>query len=454
MELRILALVPVLGLAVACDGGGEDTGKTPDPIYVTNTVTKPVTETITITETGSPVVVDEYLGVITDCIPTAGNICPWAGAGYNGYNGDVSTFNLWFSFPMGVEISPYGPPAIADWNNHKIRILENFTEPGTGVVRTIMGTDFLGDGDPARKDLTDEGAPGTTVNLNHPTEHEYAPDGLLYSASWHTHKIRTWDPATDLVHVIAGLGAGYLPADQLGPVATTGKDARFNQLKQLHLGQNGVIYINDMRNERVRKWDRNAGTIETILGTGVRGIGPDVGTPTGTMINLPNGTNPEPGGAMAFTADESMMYFADTLSNCIRAVDFDNNSVSTLAGLCDEVGDNAVGNGVNARFNYPIDLALDEATGELFVADANNHQVKVIDVDTGVVSVFAGTGEPTCPSVDAAVPSFCDEQHLAGDGGPSLDATLYRPFGVELDLDGNLVISDTYNHRIRIAYRN
>lgn len=450
MELRILALVPVLGMAVACT---EEEPVKPDPIYTTVTETVTETTTITITDTGEPFVPGVVQGVITDCVPTVGNICPWAGAGYNGYNGDVATFNLWFSFPMGVEISPYGDPVIADWNNHKLRILEGFTEPGSGVVRTIMGTDFLGDGDPARLDLTDEGAPGDTVNLNHPTDHEYAPDGTLWSASWHTHKIRTWDPATDLVHVEAGLGAGYLPVDQAGPVPTTGKDARFNQLKQLHLGANGVIYINDMRNERVRKWDRNAGTIETILGTGTKGIGADGLAPTATMINLPNGTNPEPGGAMAFTADESVMYFADTLSNCIRKVDFDNDVTTVLAGLCDEIGADAVGAGANARFNYPIDLALDEATGDLFVADANNHQIKVIDVDTGMVSVFAGTGEPTCPSTDAAVPSFCDEQHTAGDGGPAVDATLYRPFGVELDLEGNLVISDTYNHRIRIAYR-
>lgn len=455
MELRILALVSVLGMAVACNGDKDDTGEPAEPNVneITNIITLNTTTTVTITDTGEPVDPLVYIPVIADCVATVGNICPWAGQGYNGFNGDVATHNLWFSFPMGVEISPYGDPVIADWNNHKLRVLTDFQGPGTGTIRTVMGTDFLGDGDPARADLTDEGAPGTEVNLNHPTEHEYAPDGILYSASWHTHKIRTWDPATDLVHVIAGLTPGYLPLDQFGPMPTTGKDARFNQLKQLHLGANNVIYINDMRNERVRKWDRDAGTLQTILGSGVRGIGGDGGPPTAALINLPNGTNPEPGGAMAFSADEMTMYFADTLSNCIRVVDFEANTVDTLSGLCHEVGGNVVGSASKARFNYPVDLALDEVTGELFVADANNNQVKVIDVTDGSVSVFAGTGDPTCIAVYEGVPAFCDEQHTAGDGGPSVDATLYRPFAVELDLGGNLVISDTYNHRIRIAYR-
>lgn len=443
-----------LALLAACTGDEEV-----DPITVTRTITNVVTETVyeTVTTTEP---VEPLQGVITDCTETVGNICPWAGAGYNGYNGNVSTFNLWFSFPMGVEISPYGDPVIADWNNHKLRMLENFQGPGTGVPRTIMGTDFLGDGDPARLDMTEEGALGTTVNLNHPTQHEFAPDGTLWSASWHTHKIRTWDPATDMVHVVAGLTAGYAPAGDVTPVALAngGRDLRFNQLKEIHLSSdfanNGRVYIVDMRNERIRVWDSLQNTVETIVGNGVRAFAGDGGDPKLASINLPNGMNPEPGGAMAWTADESMMFFADTLSNCIRMVDFTNNTIQTFAGVCDEVGGNAVGSLANARFDYPVDLALDEDTMELFVADANNHTVKVIDLQAGTVSTFAGTGEPTCtPAYDLTIPAFCDEQHTAGDGGPAADATLYRPFGVELDLDGNLIISDTYNHRIRIVYR-
>jgi hypothetical protein len=69
------------------------------------------------------------------------------------------------------------------------------------------------------------------------------------------------------------------------------------------------------------------------------------------------------------------------------------------------------------------------------------------------VSTVVGKGTPTCEFADFQNPATCDEQQLAGDGGPATEATLYRPFGVDIDPDGNLVVSDTYNHRFRIVYR-
>jgi DNA-binding beta-propeller fold protein YncE len=147
-----------------------------------------------------------------------------------------------------------------------------------------------------------------------------------------------------------------------------------------------------------------------------------------------------------------VMYIADTESHVIRAVDLEGeDGVTILAGTAGMSGD-VDDIGADARFNFPVGLALDGNT--LFVADANNHKVRAIDVTTGAVTTFAGTGEPTCEVSGAiATPSLCEEQYLAGDGGPAEDATLYRPFGVDLDLEGNLVVADTYNHRFRIIYR-
>jgi hypothetical protein len=122
----------------------------------------------------------------------------------------------------------------------------------------------------------------------------------------------------------------------------------------------------------------------------------------------------------------------------------------------------ADGDLAEARFDFPTDIELDRVTRTLFVADANNERIRAIDLDSGQVSTFAGTGDPTCTEgsvVNAGdggftiLPVICDEQKHAGDGGPALEATLYRPFGIDLDLDGNLVVSDTYNHRFRVVYR-
>lgn len=385
--------------------------------------------------------VDE-LHVMRNCEAAPGRICPWAGDGYNGFNGEgVDMLDAWFSFPMSATHSPYGPVLIADWNNHKIRKVED-----DGTLTTIMGTDFLGDGDPAKLDSTPAGAQGTTVNLNHPTMQDYFSDGLMLSASWHTHKLRTWDPTTGLVHVICGAGAGNTGIDP-EPMET----ALLNQPKEILVTSTDDVYILDMRNERIRFMDMTAGTLTTIAGNGDKDYCGDGGPALDACFNFPQNANPEPGGAIALDEAAGLMYIADTENHVIRVLDMNTGIVDLLAGTPQVSGDTD-GPGLSAQFDFPSDLVLDGDT--LFVADPNNHKVRSIDLVTGTVSTFAGTGVATCPfDGDVAVPQICDDQHSAGDGGPATEATLYRPFGIDLDFDGNLVIADSYNHRFRIVYR-
>ncbi len=426
-------LVPTIALMAACSGEKDD------PID-TGTVTEP-----------------EMPHVMRDCPEVQGNICPYAGDGYAGYNGDdVHRLDAWFSFPMSIAFSPYGEPVMSDWNNHKLRIINPNPEDG---YRTIMGTDFLGDGDPDLLDSTPAGAPGTTVNLNHPTQHVYFSDGTLLSASWHTHKLRTWDPATGLVHVILGSTPGFSGIDFDEPA----EDTLLNQMKEVQLDPTNedLIYILDMRNERIRRFDVVNQVVDTVAGDtadadgdgalGTKGYCGE-GNALETCFAFPKNANPEPGGSMALTADGTKMYIADSENHIIRLLDLVNGTIELFAGSPQNPGF-ADGPGASALFHYPSDLAIDHGTNQLFVADSNNHRVRVIDLDTGEVSTFAGTGNPSCDIVDLLVPAFCDGQHDGGDGGPATEATLYRPFGVDLDLEGNLVISDTYNHRIRIVYR-
>lgn len=431
--MRSIALA-LLGpcLLLACNGGEDDPGATPD-----------------ITDPGP-----ERPGVMRDCPADVGTICPWAGAGYNGYNGDdVHRLDAWFSFPMSVAFAPGKPPVMADWNNHKLRIVHDDPEHG---LETIMGTDFLGDGDAELLDSTPAGAPGTTVNLNHPTQHQWDHDGTLLSASWHTHKLRTWDPATGLVHVYLG-GAPGFTQDFDEPGAAT----KMNQPKQILIDPSNPdrVFILDMRNERVRLLDRSDWTVNTIAGNGqkcVAAAGDSLGDGDDALMAcfaFPKNDNPEPGGALALTADGARMFIADSENHIIRVLDMASGVIETVAGKPGVAGD-ADGAGEDALFSYPTAFALDDASGQLFVADANNHKVRVIDIDTYEVSTFAGTGEPSCDlHAGLLVPVTCDNQHDGGDGGPALEATLYRPFGVDLDNDGNLVVSDTYNHRIRVIYR-
>ena len=168
-------------------------------------------------------------------------------------------------------------------------------------------------------------------------------------------------------------------------------------------------------------------------------------------FNFPMNANPEPGGALALDEAGGLLYVADSLSHVVRVVDLNAGTIALLAGTPGTSGlDN--GDALAATFRNPSDLVLDGRT--LFIADSDNHAIRALDLDSGQVSTFAGTGTATCPyDGDVAVPQMCDEQHSGGDGGPAAEASLYRPMGIDLTLDGDLVIADTYNHRLRIVYR-
>ncbi len=88
------------------------------------------------------------------------------------------------------------------------------------------------------------------------------------------------------------------------------------------------------------------------------------------------------------------------------------------------------GTATAAQLNFPYGLAVD-GTGNLFIADKNNHRVR--KVSGGLITTVAGTG----------VAGF------SGDGGPATAAQLNSPTGVAVDGAGNLFIADYNNQRIR-----
>ena len=358
-----------------------------------------------------------------ECDPAPGRVCDYAGTGDAGFNGEgldkTASFLYW---PVDIEISPYGKPIIQDWNNHKIRLVED-----DDTLTTIMGTDFVGDGPYDLSDQTAPGAPGTTVNLNHPTDAIYLPDGMLLSASWHTHKLRTWDPTTGLVMVHCGAGSGFV-GDNGEPAA----GMLMNQPKAVDMDEDGNIFIADMRNQRIRELTTDF-TILTVAGNGTKGFAGDGGPATDANFAFPDGIQPEPGGGLAY--DAGKIYVADTENNRIRVIDLAANTVETLAGTGEATYTGDGGPAVDATLFQPKDLEI--ADGVLYIADTYNNVIRTIDLATGIIDTIAGTGE----------------KDYTGDKGPAIDAAFNAPFGVELDDDGNIYVADTFNHRIRVVYK-
>jgi len=351
-----------------------------------------------------------------------GTLCTWAGTGEPGFDGDgnplLESLLYW---PIDVTFTSDDEAYILDWNNHAVRHVEP-----DGTLQTVIGTGFIGDGPADLSDKEPPGAPGTTVDLNHPTQLVELSSGKLLLVSWHNHKLREYDPDTGLVVIVCGAAPGFKGDD--GPA----RGAALNQPSMVALDEDDSEYILDMRNQVIRKIDPE-GVIHTVAGTPMtKGYAGDGGPPLGAEFDFPSGSNPPPGGGLAID-DDGRLYVSDTLNHAIRRIDFAANVIETFAGT-GEAGYGGDGElATEAQLNNPRDLAISPDGTTLYVADELNDRVRSIDLDSGVIDTVAGNGE----------------RGYDGEGKVPTETALNRPAGLAFDLDGMLYIADAYNHRIR-----
>ncbi len=101
--------------------------------------------------------------------------------------------------------------------------------------------------------------------------------------------------------------------------------------------------------------------------------------------------------------------------------------ITTVAG-----GKGDGGAATAATLNCPYGI-ISDSSGNIYIADKNNDCIRKITVSSGIISTIAGTGS----------------QSYSGDGGAATNAKLYQPFGVGVDISGNVYIADSYNNAIR-----
>ena len=119
------------------------------------------------------------------------------------------------------------------------------------------------------------------------------------------------------------------------------------------------------------------------------------------------------------------LFVAEIAGHRIRKINLTTGIVSAFAGngLVGFSGDG--GSALNAQINSPWDIALDR-NGNLFVADYGNNRIRKIDVTTGAISTFAGTGVANSD----------------GDGGLAVNAGVIAPTSVNFDGAGNLYFTE------------
>jgi len=314
----------------------------------------------------------------------AGNVCTIAGLGQPGLvDGPAATAQ--FSTPHAVAVDSDGTIYVADHTNHMIRAVKG------GVVSVLAGTGTAGCQD----------GPAATAQLNYPHDVKVGPQGV-YVADTYCNRVRLIHDG--MVSTVAGSGqagsadgpcplagffhptglallggsvyvvdtdnhrvrviqgglvatvAGSIPGFADGPVAT----ALFRHPRGIAVDALGRLYVTDFLNHAIRRIA--GGMVTTVAGTGGAGW---LDGPTGVArFSHPYGI------AVAANND---LFVADQENWRIRLIS--GGVVTTLAGS----GNKGFADGpvVTAEFNYPTGVALGP-TGNVYVADAWNHRIRVV----------------------------------------------------------------------------
>lgn len=380
-------------------------------------------------------------GAVAACSDEPGTACTWAGTPQPpGFNADgLDRRATWMAWPTDVAFAPDGRAWIVDWNNHRVRVVEDDDTVTTAIGNGSEGDGTRGpDGMPDHRDglpLGDpEGAPGPEVELNHPTDLDFTSDGDVVLASWHNLKIRHLDVERGIVTVLAGTGYGF--HGDGGPAHL----ALLDLPRSVAVDDDDRIFIVDQHNQRIRAIDPDGErTIDTVAGVGRKGFSGDGGPALDAELAV-EAFGFVPGGGIA--VDDASLYVADAANHRIRRIDRASGMIETIAGSGAGAYAGDGGPALDAALYYPTDLELGP-DGRLYVADTGNSRVRAIDLQRGIIEHVAGTGAP-CPP-----PDICVE---AAEGLPAAEVVLNQPYGVGFDAAGALYVADTYNSRIvRIA---
>jgi hypothetical protein len=335
--------------------------------------------------------------------PRSSQIRTIAGTGEEGYSGDSGPAILAkIGYPDISAMAPDGSLYFLDGGAMVIRRIAP-----DGTITTAAGN---GDNRSAG-----DGGPAIEASFEWLSDMVFGPDGSLYLAEGP--RVRRIDP-NGVIQTIAGSQSGDFGDG--GPAT----DARFSDYLHLAVRPDGMIYVADYYNSRLRKID-TSGIVTTIAGTGEPGCDGDGGPASAAQLSGPDQLG---------LASNGDLYIYDYGCAAIRRID-DAGTISTVVGngtFDDEaeiVLDRVPASDV--RFGYISAMEFD-SLGRLYMLDANQATIRRLNED-GFVETIAGTGV----------------HEYGGDNGPPPEASFSYSYGMSIGADGTLYLSDTEHHRIR-----
>ncbi len=246
-------------------------------------------------------------------------------------------------------------------------------------------------------------------------------------------------------------------------------------------GPDGALWFCEYTGQRIRKVAAN-GSISTMAGSSKVGYTGDGGPALQATFNLPHEIRFDKAGNY---------YIADMQNHAIRRVDGKSGIITTFVGTGKAGYSGDGGPAAMAQLKQPHSIQFDPA-GDLYICDIGNNVIRKVDMKSGKISTFAGTGKPGATpdgskiegtplkgprsmDFDAAGNMWIVTRegnqvfkfdlkagvihHIAGtgqkgfegNGGPAKAAKLSGPKGIAIDKEGNAWLADTESHSVRMV---
>ncbi len=347
---------------------------------------------------------------------TTGNVLDVVGAGRPGFaDGGFEECEL--DHPQGMALEG-DLLYIADTDNHAIRRADLRSR----TVVTLAGTGEL--------DMEFNNLPGPARGraLNSPWDLDIA-HGVLFIAMAGAHQIWGLDLEE---HYIAG-HAGSGREDHVdGPLLA----AALAQPSGLtHDGNNLFVADSEVSSVRSVDLDPRGGHVKTVVGEGLFDFGDVDGGPETARLQHP----------LDVEYVEGTLFVADTYNNKIKTIGLHTRSVKTFAGS----GEAGLTDGAAAEARFDEPAGLSSGGGKLFVADTNNHAIRVVDVVEGTVSSFE-LRDPQKLALRGRAAKIRLEPRAAAAGRLTLAIELALPEGAALNPDAPSQIELMQDGELRV----
>lgn len=258
-----------------------------------------------------------------------------------------------------------------------------------------------------------------------------------------------YELAPGQITTVAGGGNAIEAGDRPLEVALLG-------LCGIAVAGDGTVYLSDTARHRVVRVSADGKRLEPLAGTGYAAFNGDGRPGRETSLHVPC--------QLAIHPKTGEILVADTHNYRIRAIAADGSRVRTVAGAGVKGFDDSrlpteapLGPGLafgrfsgdggpatQAELNLPAGVAVDRA-GNLYVGDAGNHRVRVVNTQDQPIVVAGVTIAPGTIQTIAGTGQFGGE----GDGGPAVAAQLAYPKNLAVNARGDVLVADSLNGRLR-----